>query len=289
MWAVVPEDATGNPLHAVPEAAPWPIEPHTEEIRRRHAAAELVHAAIDEREAGVIWDDDDLDLTEQALVAEWDSELERLVEEAKAARATEVGVPLPSSLSATTLAQLRDDPDALAAELARPMPREPSPAARFGTRFHAWVEGHFESQRQELLLDPEDLPGRADVGIDSDAELVAMQEAFLSGPFANRGSVTVEPPFALVLAGQVVRGRIDAVFEDGDGYLLVDWKTNREHTADALQLAIYRVAWSELTGTPLDKIRAAFYYVRDGSLVEPPDLPDRMGLEQVLRGEPAGG
>ena len=78
-------------------------------------------------------------------------------------------------------------------------------------------------------------------------------------------------------------GRIDAVFEEPDGgYLLVDWKTSREHTADPLQLAVYRVAWSELTGTPLDSIRAAFYYVRDGELVEPAGLPDRAGLEALL-------
>ena len=43
---------------------------------------------------------------------------------------TRVEVPLPSSLSATALARLRDDPEGLAADLARPMPRRPSPAAR---------------------------------------------------------------------------------------------------------------------------------------------------------------
>ncbi len=67
-----------------------------------------------------------------------------------------VDVPLPSSLSATALARLRDDPDGFAADLARPMPRQPSPAARFGTRFHAWVESRFG---QQDLFDPDDLPG----------------------------------------------------------------------------------------------------------------------------------
>jgi len=94
----------------------------------------------------------------------------------------------------------------------------------------------------------------------------------------------VEAPFALVLDGQVVRGRIDAVYDDpGGDHLLVDWKTNREQTADPLQLALYRVAWAELTGTPLERVRAAFHYVRTGRTVEPEDLPGRDELEQLLR------
>jgi DNA helicase-2/ATP-dependent DNA helicase PcrA len=216
-------------------------------------------------------------------VAVWDDELERLLAEVRQGRSEEVAVPLPSSLSATTLAVLRDEPESLAESLARPMPRPPSPSARFGTRFHSWVESHFAAQRQELLLDPDDLPGRGDLGIEDGAELEELVELFRRGPFADRGGVTVEPPFALVLAGQVVRGRIDAVFEERDGgYLLVDWKTSRAQSADPLQLAVYRVAWSELTGTPLERVRAGFYYVRDGELVEPGDLPDRAGLEALL-------
>jgi DNA helicase II / ATP-dependent DNA helicase PcrA len=87
----------------------------------------------------------------------------------------------------------------------------------------------------------------------------------------------------------VVRGRIDAVFADGDdGFLLVDWKTNRAHGADPVQLAVYRLAWAELHGVPLDKVRAAFYYVRDGEVVVHDDLPGREELEEVLRGSDDG-
>ncbi len=86
-----------------------------------------------------------------------------------------------------------------------------------------------------------------------------------------------------MLAGQVVRGRIDAVYAEPDGgFLVVDWKTSRHESADPLQLALYRLAWSELTGTPLEEVRTAFHYVRTGRTVEPPDLPDRAGLEQLL-------
>ncbi len=65
----------------------------------------------------------------------------------------------------------------------------------------------------------------------------------------------VEAPFALVLDGQVVRGRIDAVYAEADGgFLVVDWKTNRSDDADPLQLALYRLAWAELAGVPLEQV-----------------------------------
>ena len=110
-------------------------------------------------------------------------------------------------------------------------------------------------------------------------------KAFESGAFADRPPHRLEAPFALVLAGQVVRGRIDAVYLEDDGsWLVVDWKTNRRHDADALQLAIYRVAWADLAGVPVSQVRAAFFYVRDGQLVVPPDLPDRALLERLVTG-----
>jgi DNA helicase-2/ATP-dependent DNA helicase PcrA len=92
----------------------------------------------------------------------------------------------------------------------------------------------------------------------------------------------VEAPFALVLAGQVVRGRIDAVYTDADEFLVVDWKTGRTTEADPLQLAIYRVAWAELRGVPVERVRAAFYHVRTGTLEHPAGLPDRAGLEALV-------
>jgi len=48
------------------------------------------------------------------------------------------------------------------------------------------------------------------------------------------------------------------------------------------KLAIYRLAWAELHDVPVEKVRAAFYYVRSGSVVEPDDLPGREELEGIL-------
>jgi DNA helicase-2/ATP-dependent DNA helicase PcrA len=248
-----------------------------EEARRRLAAADLVRSV----DPGA--PDEGLDMVEAARVAEWDDDLAQLLAEARAERATTLDLPLPGSLSVTSLARLRDDPDAFAAELARPMPRPPAPAARFGTAFHAWVEHRFG---QQALIEPDELPGRADAGIDDEADLGEVVKRFEDGPFGDRAPHAVEAPFALVLAGQVVRGRIDAVYAEPESargsFLVVDWKTSRHETADPLQLALYRLAWSELTGTPLEHVRAAFHYVRTGRTVEPPDLPGREELERLL-------
>jgi DNA helicase-2/ATP-dependent DNA helicase PcrA len=190
---------------------------------------------------------------------------------------------LPASLSATTVLELSKDPAKLARHLARPMPRQPSPAARFGTRFHAWVEAHYG---QQVLLDPTDLPGRGDVDLASDAELDEVIELFRKGPFGDRTPHAIEAPFSIVLAGQQVIGRIDAVFKQDGRFEVVDWKTNRTESADPLQLAVYRLAWAELNGIDPDDVDAAFYYVRLGTVQRFgrgfAELPGREALEEMV-------
>ena len=138
------------------------------------------------------------------------------------------------------------------------------------------------------LVDPDDLPGRADVDVVDESDLRELADKFLESEFGQRGDARVEVPFALSLGGHIIRGRIDAVFPDGGGWLVVDWKTNRQHDADPLQLAFYREAWADLTGAPAESIRVGFYYVRTGRLIEPTDLPDRTELERLVTGSGQG-
>lgn len=275
-WLEAPDDEP-SPYASLDPDLPWPINHRTPEVARRLAAAEAVRAA------GPPQPSDD------PVVQRWDDEIERLLAEARAERSLRVEVALPSSLSATALGRLRDDPDAFARQLARPMPRPPAPAARFGTRFHAWVESRFG---QQGLFEPDELEGRADAGIDDDSDLQELINRFEAGPFATREPTAVEAPFALVLTGadgarQVVRGRVDAVYTEPDGsFLVVDWKTSARQDADPLQLALYRLAWAELHDVPLERVRAAFCYVRTGDLVEHDGLPDRAGIEALLSDGP---
>ncbi|MGY0058660.1 UvrD-helicase domain-containing protein [Streptomyces sp. LZ34] len=232
---------------------------------------------------------------EARLVASWDRDLDALAGELRRARATVRDVPMPYTLSASQLLRLAADPDGFARELARPMPHPPRPAARRGTRFHAWVESRFEALPLPLL-GPDELPGGEDdePEIADERDLAELKEAFARTPYAHRTPYRVEAPFQLALAGRTIRGRIDAVYREpraagagpGVRYEIVDWKTGRSQDADPLQLAVYRLAWAEQQGLPLSAVSAAFFYVRSGEIVRPAALPGRPELERILLGEP---
>ncbi|MFF9634055.1 UvrD-helicase domain-containing protein [Streptomyces bacillaris] len=224
---------------------------------------------------------------EARTLASWDRDLDALAGELRRARATVHDVLVPASLSATQLLLLAEDPDAFAKELARPMPRPPQPAARRGTRFHAWVESRYE-ELPLPMLGPDELPGgdESDAEIADERDLAELKEAFERTAYARRTPYRVETPFQITLAGRVIRGRIDAVYRTGDTYEIVDWKTTHHRTADPLQLAVYRLAWAELHDLPLDAVTATFLYVRSGETVHPQGLPGRAELERILLDEP---
>jgi DNA helicase-2/ATP-dependent DNA helicase PcrA len=304
-WAEVPEEDAENPSLTRTAEHPWPLPlDGAAQAARREAGlrvlAGLAAAAepepdLDDWEPEPEWDpeyayeDGDgpvraggLVPEDQRLVAAWDRDLEALSGELLRARARVRDVPLPAALTASQVLRLAADPEGFARELARPMPRPPQPAARRGTRFHAWVESRFEPL---MLLGEDALPGADDEGIEDERDLARLKEAFLRTPYASSTPYRVEAPFQLLLAGRVVRGRIDAVYRTAEGgFEVVDWKTNQRETADPLQLAVYRLAWAESTGTPLEQVSAAFLYVRSGSVVRPDPLPGRPELEALMSG-----
>ncbi|MEU5063907.1 UvrD-helicase domain-containing protein [Streptomyces virginiae] len=234
---------------------------------------------------------------EARAIASWDRDLDALEGELRRARAAVRDVELPPALSASQLLRLAADEQGFVRDLARPMPKPPQPAARQGTRFHAWVESRFDELPLPFLdvLDPvADLPGAAGSGsgqdIADEADLDALKAAFERSPYADRPPHRMEAPVQLTLAGRVVRGRIDAVYRTtdangDDAYEIVDWKTGRTTEADPLQLAVYRLAWAEATNTPLDRVTAAFLHVRSGRVIRPRNLPGRARLERILQGE----
>ena len=266
-WTEEPGSDDLNPeLQVVPTS--WPLDRSS--MPRRERAAELVRHHLDGGEA----DGTDRDDGFESI----DRELKALRARAAVADGP-VEVPIPATLSATAAMALVEDPQEFARSLVRPVPRQPSAAARLGTRFHAWVETFFG---QQPLLDPSELPGRADSGLETDAELRDVVDRFLSGPYADLTPVQIEAPFSLLLGGQQFVGRIDAVFQTPEGFEVVDWKTNKQATADELQLAIYRLAWAELRGIDPATVTGAFYYVRLGEVKRFDDLPGRTELERRL-------
>ncbi len=279
-----PADTASAPAphtEVAPDTASEPAAPHIPAARHPREDPAARHAPETTGPA------DRLTPEEARTLASWDRDLDSLAGELRRARATVREVVIPAALSATQLLRLAEDPDAFAQELARPMPRPPQPAARRGTRFHAWVESRYE-ELPLPMLGPDELPGgdESDAEIADERDLAELKEAFERTAYARRTPYRVETPFQITLAGRVIRGRIDAVYRTGDTYEIVDWKTTRHRTADPLQLAVYRLAWAELHDLPLDAVTATFLYVRTGETVHPQGLPGRAELERILLDEP---
>ena len=286
-WADPPVEGADNPLDAGPRIASWPLDPLTPQRRRDlSAAAALVRepgdpAVLGQPETGA-----------DERSARWARDVGLLL--AELARAPDKGprtVALPGHLSVSQLVALRRDPAELARQIRRPMPAAPAPLARRGTAFHMWLEERYACTR---LLDLDELPGAADENAAPDEELTLLRERFLASSWALRTPVEVEVPFHAVVEGVVLRGRIDAVFADeAASYDVVDWKTGRRPTgrdaaAATVQLAAYRLAWAALAGVPVERVRAAFHYVRDDVTVRPVDLMGVVDLSALVRTVPLG-
>ncbi|TVZ04189.1 ATP-dependent helicase [Trebonia kvetii] len=298
-WAEEPPEGAENPLLARVEEADWPATP----AGRRHAAVAAAAAMVDEarRSARPVspgeadpGDPDGVSDAERELVAAWELDAGLLLAEREQQLARGDGpveVVLPARLSVSALVMLARDPDELARQVRRPMPQPPARQARRGTAFHRWLEERFGQQR---LIGDDDLfsPDESE----PDDSLLELRARFEAGEWGGRWPREVEMPFDTRIGGRHIRGRIDAIFAAPDGgYDVVDWKTGRpprgkaEQDAVAVQLAAYRLAWSALAGVPLEKVRAAFYYVRHDRTVRPADLLDADGLRELLNRVPVAG
>ncbi|WP_199433897.1 ATP-dependent helicase [Qaidamihabitans albus] len=282
-WAPEPDPDEPNPLHTTARSARWPADPLGSRRSAVREGAELVLAALENPEDPAEKDaEDDPD--------GWIADTDVLLAERERAAGRGERIALPGQLSVSQLVELAGEPEALARRLRRPLPIRPNAYARRGTAFHGWLERRFAGER---LLEIDDLPGAADFDASgTDAELETLQEAFERSEWALRTPHDVEVPFSTDIDGVTVRGRMDAVFADPDGgWTVVDWKTGAvpdsgRLPALAVQLAAYRLAWAGLSGAPLEKVRAAFHYVRAGRTVRPVDLLDADGLRDLLRTVP---
>jgi DNA helicase-2/ATP-dependent DNA helicase PcrA len=274
-WAPAPADGDPNPLRDKVVEAVWPADPAGARRGDMESGAALVRRAL----AGTLDAPDDVD--------DWAVDVDALLAERDRVPPPRT-VTLPNALSVSSLVELGRDHDAALRRLNRRLPVRPDPHALLGTAFHDWVQRFYGAER---LFDLDDLPGAVDAQLArSDAEgLGELQAAFMSSPWAARTPVDVEVPFDMVIGDTVVRGRIDAVFDDTDGATVVDWKTGdppdtpeaRQHAA--VQLAVYRLAWAALRNVPAASVRAAFHYVRSGLTVTPESLPQADDLAALLR------
>ncbi|WP_165242988.1 UvrD-helicase domain-containing protein [Corynebacterium lizhenjunii] len=222
------------------------------------------------------------------VFSQWEQEATALIEEYAALQAPQVDVELPRELTASDMVALRTDAVEFARRQRRPVPFKPNAYAKRGTAFHAWLEQRFGAA---ALLGEDELPGSGEPL--PEATLEELKARFLDSPWAQRTPHAVETPFEITLGGVVVRGRMDAVFEEADGsWLVVDWKTGRKPApkdlaAAQIQLAVYAQAWKRVQqrlhpeGQP-PRVRAAFHYVMSNETYEPEHLPDGAELAALV-------
>lgn len=295
LWAAWPYDPLEGPevLETRGEQAQAPLDPDQPGVQRQPAPQAGRRARV-KAAAHRVSEQSETDHAEvERLEAEQsrrDPQIQRWFEEARillAAHETRSEVQelaLPSHLSASTVVELGRDPQAVAAQFRRPMPRRPGMAARAGTAFHSWVEDHFQSS---AIFDLDEVPAEDDF-VDESYDLPRLAETFRAGEWGNRQPWSVEHPIETPISGVTIRGRIDAVFRTEDGrWELVDWKTGavpaqRELARRAVQLAVYRLGWSRLQGVPIEDVSAAFYFVSEDRTIRPHDLAEEQQLERMV-------
>jgi DNA helicase-2/ATP-dependent DNA helicase PcrA len=191
-------------------------------------------------------------------------------------------VIIPRRIPASSLERWYLDPDAQRAALRRPLPQKPYLQALRGTLFHRYVEEHFEDTPSVAF------PSLYDQGESESWGLEEWIEAFQSSPFATLAPLAIEQELHVPLAGRIVVCKIDAVFPGESGPHIVDWKTGampstpEDIEAKSLQLAVYRAAWSQWSGTPEESITASFWYAGTSTLLTPEQLYSTADLEKTL-------
>jgi DNA helicase-2/ATP-dependent DNA helicase PcrA len=180
-------------------------------------------------------------------------------------------VQLPRRLSASALTRLLTDGEALLASLKRPMPGLAGELAALGSEFHAALEHGFG---EDLVTAFEELANRR-------PELEPLIANFNRSEFAKQAPRFVEQSVEVVIGGLVVVCKLDAVYKNGSGYHIVDWKTGADATVTEgyrLQLSLYRTALANWLGVGIEKISASLYFVAADELLTPKNL---LGPEQL--------
>jgi DNA helicase II / ATP-dependent DNA helicase PcrA len=265
-----PIDGAKNPLRENPASATWPHDALGDRRQQFNNEIALVLSkapiSLDSALAG----------SSDSEVSSWIRDSQAIINEFDNYKSALAQVALPPRLATSTLIALHEDPAALALSIRRPMPRASDEFSRRGTAFHLWIERHFNSL---TFFDDEDFDLLEP--LEADQTLEELKNAWLASPWAGRTPHAVEVPFETVIAGVLIRGRIDAVYKDGDSYEVIDWKTGSKKLGKsaAIQLAVYRLAWATLQNIELEKVSGAFHYVPTGVTDRPTDL---MGRDELI-------
>ena len=268
-----------NPLKENPITGNWPDQLSKYELKAMQVreSAKLVIAAQSFK---------DSEIAESVNKNEIMSDLNALVNELKN-KSDITQVILPARLSVSTLLYLKQEPAELALRLRRPMPNHIDKFARRGTEFHLWLEDHFKHTSLISMDEIFNSDATSQSHIE-DAPMQELQKAWQDSDWAGKTPVGVEVGFETVIAGTVIRGRIDAVYEKTPGnFEVVDWKTGKVKSGEdlaiaAVQLAMYRLAFAKLNKIDVANVSAAFHYVAQNETVRPADIMSEAQLIEII-------
>ena len=267
-----PESTDRNPAKDIEITAQWPQDPLGDKRAAFDRTVALVESAAPLN----------LDAPAPAELAELVEDARAIIAEFEEFKLGARDVALPARLSTSTLIALHEDPVELARNIRRPMPRAMDEYSHRGTAFHLWIENHFNAK---TLFDDEDFD--LITPFEQDQKLEDLKTKWLASDWAKLQPHAVEVPFETVIAGVLVRGRIDAVYQTSNGFEVVDWKTGSKTLGEssAVQLAVYRLAWAKLQSIAVEQVSAAFYYVpinktdRRANLLSEDELTDLLLLK----------
>lgn len=209
----------------------------------------------------------------------WIEDARAIVTELKESQSSLIEIPRPSRMSPSAIIAMKKNPEEFAKAIRRPMPRARDQYSDRGTAFHLWVEKHLTGAQ---LFDDGDFDLLAP--IEEDRTLEQLKEKWLASEYGSKTVHQVEVPFETMIAGVLVRGRIDAIYKTDTGFEVVDWKTGSRTLDDdsAIQLAIYRLAWAKLAEVPIESVSAAFHYVPTSITDRRANLKSEAELIQLL-------
>ncbi|WP_296179064.1 ATP-dependent DNA helicase [uncultured Mobiluncus sp.] len=279
----IPEKAQ-NPNQGRFDAGVWPALPWTQTRQDFAHAVAVTKAALAS------------DKFADGISRDADEETERRLGQLLHQPQTRLGTgDLLGRISATAMARLAQDSEGYLLQRLRPLPQEPSAAARLGTYMHAWIASQLENE-DVLIFDA----GMED-GFTSEqrkllhkwqqhyADLELLRR--LSRPRVEfNGELYVEEA-----GGAVIPLRIDAQFveaQTGKVWIL-DWKTGRRPTPENYarwlhQLGIYRLYWLQAhPQTPAEDIVCAYVFLDEDSperqLLTLRDILDELGIAEYSR------
>ena len=255
-------ESAENPLDLEPRVQTWPLEPiGTGQRGAVVAAAESVQAASAKlsRVSETDLKASDLHQEIDLLLREQDDRIKSLSE-----------VDLPVRIPASKFKEFINDLPGQAARYLRPVPTQPYRATKTGTAFHSWVEDFLVAEVDHSTTD-----------------ILDLAEIFKTSRFKGLEPADVEVEINLTRGLNTFVCKLDAVFQVGDRFEIVDWKTGAapkdkdEEQQMILQLALYRFAYSELRGIPLEQIDVCFYFVGEDLELRPEQVPSPNELIQM--------